>query len=102
MAGTRCHPQRWIVGRAGARDAGKDLDFDGIDPTGAEDEYDQLVDEQHLADAAVVNASLDDTFMHGGETYALRFVYLHMIGEYARHNGHADIVRERPGGATGF
>jgi hypothetical protein len=34
--------------------------------------------------------------------FRLRFVYLHMIGEYARHNGHADMVRERIDGATGF
>jgi Protein of unknown function (DUF664) len=82
--------------------AGKDVDFDELDPTRAQAEYHQLVDEQRLADAAVVNASLDDTFVHGGETYSLRLVYLHMIGEYARHNGHADMVRERVDGATGF
>jgi hypothetical protein len=28
-------------------------------------------------------------------------VYLHMIGEYAQHNGHADIVREHLDGVTG-
>ncbi len=81
--------------------AGKDVDFDELDPACARAEYEQLVDEQRLADAAVVNASLDDTFTHDGETYALRLVYLHMIGEYARHNGHADMVRERVDGATG-
>ena len=81
---------------------GKDVDFDELDPTDARYEYEQLVEEQRLADASVRNASLDDTFTHGGETYALRFVYVHMIGEYARHNGHADIVRERIDGATGF
>jgi len=32
---------------------------------------------------------------------SLRFVYLHMIGEYARHNGHADLLRERIDGVTG-
>jgi hypothetical protein len=32
---------------------------------------------------------------------SLRWVYLHMIEEYARHNGHADLVRERIDGATG-
>jgi hypothetical protein len=29
-------------------------------------------------------------------------VYLHMIEEYARHNGHADLLRERTDGATRF
>ncbi|MFD7974911.1 DinB family protein [Streptomyces sp. NPDC059071] len=36
-----------------------------------------------------------------GETFNLRWIYLHMIEEYARHNGHADLVREAVDGATG-
>jgi hypothetical protein len=28
-------------------------------------------------------------------------VYVHMIEEYARHNGHADILRECVDGSTG-
>ena len=36
-----------------------------------------------------------------GEDYTLRWIYLHMIEEYARHNGHADFLRERIDGATG-
>jgi hypothetical protein len=32
----------------------------------------------------------------------LRNIYLHMIGEYARHNGHADLIRERIDGQTGL
>ncbi|MGY1857519.1 DinB family protein [Modestobacter sp. SYSU DS0290] len=36
-----------------------------------------------------------------GEQVSLRWVYLHMIEEYARHNGHADLLRERIDGATG-
>ena len=31
----------------------------------------------------------------------LRWVYLHMIEEYARHNGHADLLREQIDGVTG-
>ncbi|CAM5604047.1 hypothetical protein GCM10010222_44950 [Streptomyces tanashiensis] len=36
-----------------------------------------------------------------GERFNLRWIYLHMIEEYARHNGHADLIRERIDGATG-
>lgn len=36
-----------------------------------------------------------------GMEVALRWVFLHMIEEYARHNGHADILRERIDGVTG-
>jgi hypothetical protein len=32
---------------------------------------------------------------------SLRWVLTHMIEEYARHNGHADLLRERLDGSTG-
>src|ERR1700742_1452454 len=53
------------------------------------------------ADAAPANASLDDTFTSNGEVMSLRMIYLHMIEEYARHLGHADLLREQIDGATG-
>jgi hypothetical protein len=31
----------------------------------------------------------------------LRWAYSHMNGEYARHNGHADLLRQRIDGQTG-
>ena len=31
----------------------------------------------------------------------MRYLYIHMIEEYARHNGHADLLRERVDGRTG-
>jgi uncharacterized damage-inducible protein DinB len=37
----------------------------------------------------------------GGEAPSLRWILLHMIEEYARHNGHADIIRESVDGLTG-
>jgi hypothetical protein len=37
----------------------------------------------------------------GGEWFSLRWVLTHMIEEYARHNGHADLLRERLDGTTG-
>ncbi|MFJ2902735.1 DinB family protein [Streptomyces sp. NPDC091279] len=36
-----------------------------------------------------------------GEIFNLRWIVTHMIEEYARHNGHADLLRERIDGATG-
>jgi len=35
------------------------------------------------------------------QVYSLRWILVHMIEEYARHNGHADLLRERIDGATG-
>ncbi|MGW1635884.1 DinB family protein [Streptomyces lavendulae] len=37
----------------------------------------------------------------GGEPVELREVLVHMIEEYARHNGHADLLRERIDGRVG-
>jgi uncharacterized damage-inducible protein DinB len=79
----------------------KTADFERGDPARAAADYARLTEEFKLADAAVANASLDDTFVHRGETMSLRLIYLHMIEEYARHNGHADLLRERIDGATG-
>jgi uncharacterized damage-inducible protein DinB len=36
-----------------------------------------------------------------GNPITLRWIMTHMIEEYARHNGHADLLRERIDGATG-
>lgn len=80
--------------------SGVDVDFDLIDPNTAEADYEGFLAEIDLADAAVADYAFDEVFDHGHGSYSLRFVYLHLIGEYARHNGHADLVRERVDGAT--
>ncbi|NBM15037.1 DinB family protein [Streptomyces sp. GC420] len=57
----------------------------------------------------VAAASLDDSGHlsereagHVGEQgVSLRWIMVHMIEEYARHNGHADLIREGVDGATG-
>jgi len=36
-----------------------------------------------------------------GQDVSLRWIYVHLIEEYARHNGHADLIRERIDGVTG-
>jgi hypothetical protein len=38
----------------------------------------------------------------GRDPVDLRWIYLHMIEEYARHGGHADILRELIDGTTGY
>jgi uncharacterized damage-inducible protein DinB len=46
--------------------------------------------------------SLDRTFDLRGNTLSVRWVLVHMIEEYARHNGHADLLRERLDGSKGL
>lgn len=45
---------------------------------------------------------LDDTGIRNGKPCSLRWIYVHMIEEYARHNGHADILRELVDGDVGW
>ena len=61
-------------------------------------------DEIAAAHAAAAGHDLDETFYHQHRevTMSVRWVYLHMIEEYARHNGHADLLRERTDGSTGL
>jgi Protein of unknown function (DUF664) len=40
--------------------------------------------------------------MLNGQIVSLRRVMVNMIAEYARHNGHTDLLRERIDGATGL
>ncbi|MFC8716302.1 DinB family protein [Kitasatospora sp. NPDC057198] len=48
--------------------------------------------------------SLEATGVHKatGQPVSLRRILVHMLAEYARHNGHADLLRERIDGATGY
>jgi uncharacterized damage-inducible protein DinB len=52
--------------------------------------------------AFAANFALDQTVPHDqlGEV-SLRWIYVHIIREHARHIGHADIIREQLDGATG-
>ena len=49
----------------------------------------------------VAPVPLDFEYVYRGKTYSLRWVFLHMIEEYARHNGHADLLREAIDGVVG-
>ncbi|MFF8840302.1 DUF664 domain-containing protein [Streptomyces sp. NPDC015130] len=52
--------------------------------------------------AAVAGHDLDETFMSPRRvSLSLRRVYVLMIQEYTRHNGHTDFLQERDDGATG-
>lgn len=54
--------------------------------------------------AIVAAASLDDTgvMKTGKERFSLRWLLADMATEYARHCGHADLLREATDGATGY
>jgi hypothetical protein len=84
---------------------GVGLDFDEVDDADAPGNLDAFAAECDLARAAVRGKSLDDVVPSRGDhperTRDMRWIYVHMIEEYARHNGHADLLREAVDGTTG-
>ena len=86
-------------------DSDPDGDFDGAAPEPAlvAEAWEAWRTEVAFAERFVAKAlSLDITGIeeHRG-TMSLRWVLTHMVEEYARHNGHADLLRERIDRAVG-
>ena len=79
---------------------GKDADFEDLDPDRAQSDYQRFLDECRLADEALAAASYHDTVTVRGDTMSVFTVVVHMIEEYAGHNGHADLLRECIDGTT--
>ncbi len=85
----------WVDGSGGSAD----FDVEGADVAEAFAVWRrECASSREIAEAAV---SLDVTGTHRVGEFSLRYVLLHMIEEYARHNGHADLLRERLDGSTG-
>jgi len=78
---------------------GESRGFEAHDITRAADDLASYQASVARSREAVAGRNLDEVIPD--EDYTLRWVYLHMIEEYARHNGHADLLRERIDGATG-
>ncbi|MET8120740.1 DinB family protein [Micromonospora sp. NPDC005189] len=86
-------------------DTDNDADFHAAADADPEAAFATFRGEVEAARAATAGRSLDETFQltrsDGNRTFSLRWAYVHMIEEYARHNGHADLIRERIDGVTG-
>ena len=54
-----------------------------------------------LADGGLDRAATGIPSSWGAQAPSLRWIVVHMIEEYARHNGHADLLRESVDGLTG-
>jgi hypothetical protein len=84
-------------------DSNPDGDFDDVDTADAEADLATFHTEVDAARAVTAGRALDETFFHDRleRDIDLRWVYVHMIEEYARHNGHADLLRECIDGSRG-
>jgi uncharacterized damage-inducible protein DinB len=80
-----------------------DADFTALgDAQGDLDTYRAECDASRAAVAGMaLDAVVPSRGHHPERVRDLRWIYVHMIEEYARHNGHADLVRERIDGAVG-
>jgi hypothetical protein len=79
-----------------------DGDFDNVDTADVADGFAAWRSEcERARQAAAAAPSLETTGLRRGEPVSLRWILVHMIEEYARHNGHADLLRERIDGTVG-
>ena len=81
-----------------------DGDFDGAvaDPAVVEEAWTAWRDEVAFAEEFTASTDLSFVGRDGeGEPVSLRELLVHMVEEYARHNGHADLLRERIDGRMG-
>jgi uncharacterized damage-inducible protein DinB len=80
-----------------------DADFNQAGGADAEAEFKVYAREVEAAREAAARHDLDEMFFHviRKTDMSVRWVYTHMVEEYARHNGHADLLRERIDGSTG-
>jgi uncharacterized damage-inducible protein DinB len=80
----------------------KDADFEEAGPATAEEDFERYRAECLAVDAALDGAKLDDTFSFADQSMSVRWMWQHLVEEYARHNGHADLLRQVIDGATGL
>lgn len=102
------HVERWWFRDRFAGEAGLDYDWSDDDPDGefwprpGETLASILAGyaaESARCDRAVAGRQLDE--VGADDRHSLRWVYLHLIEETARHLGHLDLLRERADGASG-
>jgi hypothetical protein len=104
--------ERWWFRRALAQedvpllyssDTDPDADFNDVDAADPGEAFATWRAECDLARAIVDARGLDETGRDDdGEPVSVRWILVHMIEEYSRHNGHADLLRERIDGETGY
>ncbi len=79
-----------------------DADFDGVPDADAAADFQTFLAECQASRDATADLPLEDEVRApSGRTISVRWIFLHMLEEYARHNGHADFLRERLDGTTG-
>ncbi|WP_214321439.1 DinB family protein [Nonomuraea sediminis] len=91
------------IPRLWGKDTRQDADFDDVDTASAEEAFAVWQEEVEIARklSAALPMEAIGKRQRNGEDVTHRWVLVHMIEEYARHNGHADLIRERVDGVVG-
>jgi hypothetical protein len=82
-----------------------DADFNEVDPSRALADlarFEVEIEASRVHSRAVADLNAPLPVRRHGNDLNLRWVYVHMIEEYARHLGHADLLRECLDGVTGY
>jgi hypothetical protein len=82
-------------------DANRNADFDFPDDASVAEAWSRWEAEVAHADAVFATKALEDEVSERGTTNTVRWIMVHLIEEYARHNGHLDLIRECIDGVTG-
>ncbi len=82
-------------------DGDEDGDFHPLPDATLADAFADYWSEIDVADGIFAAAALDDIERRDRAMYSLRWILVHLIEEYARHCGHADLIRQAIDGATG-
>jgi uncharacterized damage-inducible protein DinB len=91
-------PKLW-----GDHSSPEDIELEPLDDADWETDVATWEAECESSRVAASERGLDDAgTTRRGEACSLRWIYVHMIEEYARHNGHADLIRELVDGAVGW
>jgi hypothetical protein len=85
-------------------DGDRDADFNDLDSDAAETVFDLFQEVISVSIGLASGHPLDEHAKRPrrGRDVDLRWIYLHVLEEYARHCGHADLLREMIDGATGY
>lgn len=80
-----------------------DGDFDNVAGADVDEAFASWREECSLADEIMSRRALEATGrQRSGREVSMRWILNHMIEEYSRHNGHADLIRQAIDGATGY
>jgi hypothetical protein len=80
----------------------EDADWNDLDPARAMEDIERFQRQCEVSREIVAAAEgMDQLAAAAKDTISLRWIMVHMIEEYARHNGHADFLRELIDGAVG-